>query len=204
MRRTFPLLTALALLSTLLLVGCPAGSPEEQVAAKRADFTVELNSWYATVENEAMDEMAEAVEGEAVEGEADDAGDEGEAADDAGDEMDGDAMAGDEMDGDAMSDMTGPQPHTIVFDLLVAYNGRGDALPGITLKVTHAAAGGTEKDSWLEYIELPQMTKSVPEQVAFQKEGVLFEEGDVFAVNLSKSVPAAERSQYREFQAAGN
>lgn len=194
MRRFFPLFSALALLSLLVFTGCQAASPEEQVAAKRADFTVNLNSWYAQVENVPMDDSM-AADGEEAAGDdmaADAAtGDEGEAGDDADMGMD-------------MDMATGPQPHTIVFDLLVAYNGRGEALSGVTVKVTQADGAGEEKGSWLEYLELPKMTKGVPEQVGFQMEGIAFEEGDVFAVTLTKSVPADERSQYREFQEAGS
>ncbi|MDA8016201.1 MAG: hypothetical protein MPN21_02035 [Thermoanaerobaculia bacterium] len=204
MRRFFSLLTAFALLS-LLLAGCQAGSPEEQVAAKRAQYTVSLNSWYPELENEAVDEAADSEAGDEVaEGEAAETPTpEGEAAETPTPVGDG---AGDEASTDvAIVDLVpGPQPHTIVFDLLVLYDGRGEALQGITVEVTQAGASGAEKASWLEYLELPAMSKGVSEQVGFQKTGVLFEEGDVFAVNLNKSVPPAERSQYREFQSAGS
>ena len=194
MRRFSPLLLVLAIL--LAFTACQQRSPEEQVAAKRAEYTVELNSWYAQVENVSL---------EATEEPIDEAGADGETA------ADGDGMADDEMAegeaGDEMADemvMTGPQPHTIVFDLLVLFDGRGEPLHGVTVKVTQADGTGTEKESWLQYLEMPPMTKGVPEQVGFQLEGVPFQEGEVFAVTLSKNVPAEERSQYREFQSAGS
>lgn len=197
MRRFIPLLSAVVLLSLLVLTGCQAGSPEDQVAAKRAQFTVTLNSWYAQVENKAMDEAMDEM---TAEGE----GAEGEAAESEGGDAEGEAGEEADMEDMDMGFFTGPQPHTIVFDLLVAYGGRGDALSGLTVKVTQADAAGEEKNAWLQTLELPKMTKGVPEQVGFQMEGILFEEGDVFAVTLNKAVPVEERSEYPEFQSAGS
>jgi hypothetical protein len=178
------------------------------VAATRAQYTVELNSWYAQVENasmeEPMDEMGAEGEDAAAEGEDAAASDEADAADATGDATAEDGMAEEMADEMAMS---GPQPHTIVFDLLVLYDGRSEPLPGLTVKVTQAAsaeANAEEVDSWLQYLEMPStMMKGVPEQIGFQLEGVPFEEGNVFAVTLVKGVPAEDRSEYREFQEAG-
>lgn len=203
MRRSHLYLAAL-IVSCLVLVGCPAGSPEEQVAAKRALYTVELNSWYAEAESEPVDETVEIpVEGE-----------EAAAEDDAGQVMDVDEAdepnaadeiaAEDEGEGPDVTVAAGPELHTIVFDLLVLYDGRDEPLPGLTVEVTHAGADGQEKGSWLQYLEMPNIAKGVSKQVGFQREGVVFEEGDVFAVNVNKNVPADLRSEYREFQTAGN
>ena len=198
MRRFSPLILALAFL--LVFTACQQLTPEEQVAAKRAEYTVELNSWYAEVENVSLEEPV----AEMAEEGAEEAAAEAEAGD-----MDEDGMAGDDMAAgeDGAAAMAGPQPHVIVFDLLALFDGRGEPLPGLTVKVTQAASAepsAEEVGSWLQYLEMPPMTKGVPEQVSFQLEGVLFEDGNVFAVNLVKSVPTEERSQYREFQSAGN
>lgn len=194
------LVTALAIL--LVFTACQQLSPEEQVAAKRAEYTVKLNSWYPEVENESLEATEEAMD------EADGEGDMAAEGDEAGDEMaegeSGDEMAGDDLAGDTA--MAGPQPHTIVLDLLVLYNGRGEPLPGLTVKVTQVASAdenAEEIGSWLQYLDMPPMTKGVSEQIGFQLEGVPFEQGNLFAVSLVKNVPAEERSQYREFQSTG-
>ena len=200
MRHSIALFAALSLL-LVLLVACQPGSPEERVLAERARYTVELNSWYAEVENAPVEETVEVPVGEeGAEGQApaDDAEAAGDEAENAAEEI----AEEDTEDADVVV-AAGPQLHTIVFDLLVLYNGR-DPLPGLTVEVTHAGADGEEKGSWLEYLEMPDITKGVSKQVGFQRAGVLFEEGDVFAVLVEPNVPADVRSEYREFQAAGD
>jgi hypothetical protein len=196
-------LSVFASIMLLTLVGCQAKSPEEQVAEKRAKHSVDLNGWYPKVENAAMDAAmdAEATGDMAADDMAGEAGGDMAGADMAGDDMAGHDMTGDEMAGEEM--MTGPQPHTIVFDLLVHYDGRGDSLPGITVDVTQAGADGQEKGSWLQFLDTPGIAKGSSKQIAFEIPGVLFEEGDVFAVTLNQNVAAADRSKYREFSTAG-
>lgn len=195
------LLAALASITLLTLVACQAKSPEEQVAEKRARYTVDLNGWYAKVENAAMEET---MDGDmADESATEDAGD--AAADEAA--MAGEDTAGEDIAGDELAAgeiLAGPQAHTIVFDLLVHYDGRGDALPGITVEVTQAGADGTEKGSWLQFLDIPGIAKGSSKQVGFELPGVQFSDGDVFAVTLNKNVAAADRSNYREFSTAGN
>lgn len=204
MRRFSPLPLVLFTVLAVLFVftACKQLTPEEQVAAKRAKYTVELNSWYAQVENASMEEPIDEMGAGGEDGAAE--GEDAAASDDA------DATAEQGMAEEMAEDMamSGPQPHTIVFDLLVLYDGRGEPLSGLTVKVTQAASAdpnAEEIDSWLQYLEMPStMTKGVPEQIGFQLEGVPFEEGNVFAVSLVKNVPAEERSEYREFQEAGS
>lgn len=209
MRRFSPLPIVLvtALATLLVFTACQQASPEEQIAAKRAEYTVKLNSWYPEVENVSLEVTEEPMdaEGDAA-AEGDEAGDEmaEDKAEDMAEGESGDDTAGDDLAGDTA--MAGPQPHTIVLDLLVLYDGRGEPLPGLTVKVTQVASAdenAEEIGSWLQYLEMPPMTKGVSEQVGFQLEGVPFEQGNLFAVSLVKNVPAEERSQYREFQSAG-
>lgn len=185
MRRPIPLVLALLLVaSTFALVGCQQLSPEEEVAQKRSLYTVELNSWFVKepppeeIVEEAVEETVEEIEEEQLEA----------------------TTPADEVE---IVEPEEPEPRTIFFDLIVLWDGRGEPLPGITVEVSHMGADGEEKGSWLEWLEIPKIVKGSTEQVSFEREGVLFEEGDQFAVTLESHVPPEERDRYREFAMAG-
>lgn len=192
----FPFLV-LALLSSTLLVACQPKSPEEQVADTRAQYTVKLNSWYANVENEPVEPM----DGDSED--AEDGSEDASAPSEDPEVTESEVAEGEEEDA-ASELVTGPQPHTVVFDLLVVYDGRDEPLPGVTVRVSHAGPDGAEKGSWLEFLEMADIPKGTSHQVGFEKQDVLFEDGDQFAVTLEKSVAPADYAQYPEFASAGN
>ena len=184
---------SLVALFLLTLSGCAPQSPEERVAAIRAQYTVRLESFTvkeptpefpeapAEEEAEAVEAEAGAVEAEAVEPEA----------------------APEDLDlGEPEEIASGPRPMDVVLHLLVGFGGE-ESLPGITVEVTQADPFGKEKEPTLLYIETAGMVKSDVKQVDLKLEGVEFEDGDGFSVLLSQAVPAAERSKYREFAEAG-
>lgn len=185
MRRTLFLVPALFLVvSTFALVGCQQLTPEEEVAQKRSQYTVELNSWFVKepppeeIVEEAVEETAEEIQEEQLE----------------------ETTPADEVE---IVEPEEPEPQTIFFDLIVLWDGRGEPLPGITVEVSHVGADGEEKGSWPEWLEIPDIVKGSTKQVSFEREGVIFEEGDQFAVTLESSVPPEERDRYREFATAG-
>ncbi|MEM8931812.1 MAG: hypothetical protein AAGE94_11600 [Acidobacteriota bacterium] len=196
----FPVLLSLALTVSLLTIGCQPKSPEQQVADARSRYVVELQSFFAKVdETEAADPAADAMDAEAGEaGEADPAAEAAEVAD-------GEAAEGEATDGEAEVVEPEPQPTTIFFDLMVFLDGP-TALPGLTVEITRLGLDGAEKDVWLRYVELPKMIKGETQQVSFEEDVMDFADGEGFSVNLQSVVPAERQGEYREFAefAAGN
>ena len=177
--RTFPL-SALAVVSALLAAGCPEKSPEMQIAEQRAKYTVKLNSFIPKTPQEGASEFAAAVAAEAV---AEEAAAEGEGAE------------------EEMAEPEGPASTTVLFDLLVNYDGREAPLPGITLDITHADPFEKEKGAYRYWIETADMVRGQMKQFSFEYEVPNFETGDVFSVELRSYVPPEELGDYREFAA---
>lgn len=193
--RCLPLL----LLLLVTLVACQPKTPAEKVAAARASYVVELNSWFP--QEPEPEPLAEPVEGEdAADGEA--------AAEEPAEEAaaEGEATEGEAADGDALEvvdvDDVAPRQVNIFFDLIVLFEG-DDPLPGLTLEVSQADSGGAEKQSWRHYQELSAHIKGETKQESFTLEGVEFTEGDQFSVTVRKVVPPEEHGEYREFASAG-
>ncbi|MEM7587566.1 MAG: hypothetical protein AAF560_29530, partial [Acidobacteriota bacterium] len=140
-------------------------------------------------------EMAEAgAEGDPAGGSAEGAAVAAEAAVAEGEE----AAEGEEM----MEVEAGPQLRPIFFDLIVRFDGY-DALPGITVDITHADAFQKEKEVFRHWLDTTGMAKSDTRQIDFILEDIEFEDGDVFSVMLRETVPSEERGEYREFAEAG-
>ncbi len=204
MRQIFShsLVLLLAILFVLTLPGCGPSSPEAQVTATRAQYTVRLESFSvkepvmeeAVMAEPAMEEASEMAEVAAVAVAAEAAAAEAEE----GEEGEGGEMGADEMD---LEEASGPQPKDIVLHLLVRFNG-DTALPGITVEVTQQDPFGKEKEPTLEWIDTAGMSKSDVKQVDLVLEGLEYEDGDGFSVLLSQAVPAEERGQYREYAEA--
>ena len=180
---------AAALLVLLLpLAACAPGSPEEKVAATRAEYKIELNSWRAKkpaepAAAEVPEEGAVAEASEAAAAAVTEGGEEG-------------------GEGSEEEVATGPMPTDILFDLVVYFKGR-KSLAGITVDITHAAASQEEKAVIHHYIETAGIVSGETRQVDFVLEGLEFEEGDVFAVEVAPGVPA-DLSNYREFSETGS
>ena len=195
MRQSPTLVTCLLVLFAVVATGCVPSSPEEQVAAARAQYSVKLESFTAEEPPAApvIEEPAAAEEAVAEAAVAAVAATAEEAAE--GEE----GFEG--MEEEAPPE-TGPQPTNVILHLLVRFGG-AEALPGITVEVTQADPFGKEKEPTLHWIETAGMTKSDVKQHDLRLEGVEFEDGDAFAVTLREVVPAEQRSQYREFSEAG-
>lgn len=193
-------LPLLALLTLLLgaVIACQPKSPEEKIAAERAAYTVELNSWFP---REPEPEVTGDAEGEAAEGEA--AAEATAVAE--GEEAAGEAAPAEGEEGELEVvdvDAAGPRMVNVFFDLIVLFEG-DDPLPGLTLDISQADSGGAEKQSFRHYQELPAHIKGETKQVSFELEGIEFAEGDQFSVALRKVVPPEEQGEYREFASAG-
>ena len=190
--RQIPRLVILCLLAlaALAVVACGPGSPEEKVAATRAQYTVRLESFTAQDPAPAVEEAAPAEEGAVA----------GEAAAVAAEEAAPVEEATEGME-EEVGEVSGPRPMDVVLHLLVRFGGT-EALPGITVEVTQADPFGKEKEPTLHWIETAGMSKSDVKQVDLELEGVEFEDGDAFSVLLREVVPAEQHSQYREFAEA--
>lgn len=191
LRHVTSVLVALAALSA---VACGPGSPEEQIAAARAQYTVRLESFTAEQPAPEVDEMAPTAVAEEAAGAAEAVAVAAEAAAEA-ESGESEAMA------EEVPEESGPKPTDIILHLLVRFGGE-EALPGITVEVTQADPFGKEKEPTLHWIETAGMTKSDVQQIDLELEGVEFEDGDAFSVLLSQHVPPEERGQYREFAEA--
>lgn len=181
-------LTSLCLaVLVLMVVGCKPLSPEQKVAAARAQYTVTLTSFMPKEPDpeEEEDMIAEAAEGVAVAAEA--AAVAGEAAEE--------TTEGEEMEEE---EEPGPRPANILLDLLVRFNGE-EALPGITVEIAQAGPSGQEKATYLEYIETGGIRTGEERQVPVTLAVDNFEDGDAFSIEWNAFVPPEEQGEYREF-----
>jgi len=86
----------------------------------------------------------------------------------------------------------------ILLDLLLERDGVGEPIPGITLDVSMADAQGVEKAHRRVWVEAAGLGPGGL-QTAITLEGLPFEPGDGFYVEVRSPVPEAERTEYREF-----
>jgi len=185
--RTLRPLFPLFLVATLAVVyaGCAPSSPEEQIAKSRSEYEVEISSWKVlsppAAEGAGEAEMAEGEEAAAAGGEESMA---------EGEEPMGEKSMGEEP-------MAEPAGVSIQFDLVVYLRGR-DMLKGLTVDLTQADANQQEKAVYRQWVDTSNVLKGSPGQVTFVLEGIVMEEGDVFAATIAPGVPA-DLSAYREF-----
>ena len=180
-----------------LLTGCGPKSPEQQVADTRAQYVVQLNTW--APREPVVEEVAEEPAAEdAAEG---DTGTESTVEEAAGGDQGSDDQGSDDQE--MAMEIAGPRPMTIFFDLIVRFDG-DEALPGITVDVTHADPFEQEKGAYRQWIDTAGMAKRDTRQISFVLEGIEFEDGDTFSVLLRAHVPLEERGDYREFVEAGS
>lgn len=165
----------------LLPMACRQLSPEQRVQGLRAQYTAELNSFYVEPAEEETSEEA-MQEGETA----------GEEAEEAATAEEGEEVAEEEA-----------VPQNVVLDILVSTEAL-EYLPGITLDVSQADAAGNEKNHWRVWVDTSQVVRGPGTQVTKVLEGVDYEEGDGFAVEVRPAVPAEERGEYREFSEAGS
>jgi hypothetical protein len=99
-----------------------------------------------------------------------------------------------------VQDDPGTGTQRIVLDVLVDWSG-SDPLPGLTLDVSMADPAGAEKVRRRVWVETAQLRRG-GEQLALVLDGLPWQPGDGFFVEVRTPVPAAERGEYREFGAA--
>lgn len=194
---TLPSRAALCVAALAILVaGCGPQSPEERVAAARAQYIVDLKGWMPQ-EPEPVDVMEEALiqEGEAIAEAAEASAMAAEATAEAVEEY---AEEGEEGIEEGVEEETGPRTVDVLFDIIVRFNGSGTSLPGITAEVIHSDPLDEEKATYRAYIDTAGMAKGESRQLDFVLEGLEVEEGDGFAVDLVEGVPA-DLGEYREF-----
>ncbi|MCL4837558.1 MAG: hypothetical protein KJ058_06315 [Thermoanaerobaculia bacterium] len=94
-----------------------------------------------------------------------------------------------------------PPRQEVLLDILVRRNGK-EALSGLTLDLSVAGPGGTEKARRQLWVDTSGIGKGVEAQLAVTVADLDYQPGDGFHVEVRHPIPAAERGAYREFGAA--
>ncbi len=88
----------------------------------------------------------------------------------------------------------------IVLDVLVQWDG-DQPLDGVTVDLSVADAAGREKASRRLWVDTRGLSKGPGRQVTLTLSDLPYLAGDGFFVEVRAPIPAAERPQYREFEA---
>ncbi|MEM7048842.1 MAG: hypothetical protein AAF604_04245 [Acidobacteriota bacterium] len=157
----------------LLMQGCAAKSPEEQVAELRSGYEATLNGFVVVQEPLMTEEVPVDDETVATEEEATEEGD---------------------VDAE-------PAPVEVRQDVkldIMIYNSNYEKLPGLTLDVSQGTAAG-EKNHWRIWVDTADLGKGSRQAYVHTLEDIDHVEGDGYAVEVRASVPVEERGEYREF-----
>jgi hypothetical protein len=107
-----------------------------------------------------------------------------------------DAAAGSEG---GAAEASAPRVRTdAILDILVSSAGK-EQLPGLTLDIAHLDAERRAKDRCTVWVETASLAPGQSTQVTHTLDNVAWATGDAYTVEVRKSIPAAERSGYREF-----
>lgn len=171
----------LSMTLVLLVAGAcgPPKSPEEKVAEMRAKYDAMLNGFVveqAPVEEPMAAEMSEEMATEAAEP----------------------AMAD---EGEAMAEAE-PVPllQDVILDILVSTTSR-ETLSGLTVDITQVDGNQDVKQTWRVYLDTSAVHRGPGTQITHRLEGVDYQEGDGFNVEVRHPVPPEERGDYQELQA---
>ena len=104
--------------------------------------------------------------------------------------------------GFVVKDVPGTDRPEVLLDVLLRNDGRG-SLPGITLDVSMAGAGGAEKAHRKVYVST-QGSDPGGVQISLTLDDLPFTQGDGFSVEVRSTVPPGDRAQYREFGEPGD
>ena len=174
-RRSFYCFAALfVLLAVAGLPACSRLTPEQKVAMLRSYYEARLSSFLVQEKTVAMDAASAGTTGE----------DEASAA------------------GAEPLAVVPPVPArpAVLLDIELRWDGR-ERLPGITLDISQAAAGGGEKATWRLWVDTSQLERGPGLQLTHVLEDVDYQDGDGFAVEVRHPIPVEELGQYREFAA---
>ncbi len=174
-----------ALIAAALVSGCASKTPLEQALESRAAYKANLNSFFVR-ETPLVDAAAEA---EVVEAEADD-----EAVEEAVEEAVGE-------DGEPL-EVEVPTRTDAVLDIIVQHD-TADPLPGVTLDITMVDGERNEVGHWTVYVDTEGLPKANQRPVTHILEGVDYEEGYGFNVEVRDGIPPAEYGDYQELSGLG-
>lgn len=165
----------------ILLVSCASQTPVEKVAASRAEYKATLNSFFVKESPlEVVAPEADEVEGEESEGAADE-----------------DPMEG--VEGEEAPPMEVPVRQDAVLDIIVQHD-TAHPLDGITLDISMVDGAQKELESWRRWIDTTGLPKANQRPYSMVFEGVAYEEGYGFFVEVRSPIGESERGEYREFE----
>jgi hypothetical protein len=170
----------LSLVAVLLASGCPQQPPEVKIAETRNQYFLEPTGM-----------LVQEIEAE-VSSEDFESGDVGEA-----EEPPAEEMAGDE---EGSMEPEGARTVKVLFDLVVRFDGLREALPGITIEISHSDPFDKEKAHYRQWIETAGMKKGNARQISFEREIPDYESGDKFSIEYREHIPREEWGDYKEFE----
>ncbi len=176
----------------LISLACQTQTPEQMVNELRGQYSVQSTSFLP------QQQLSDASE-------ADAALHEGEEADSTVTGTETAAASGDDeaasieetVDEDGFA-LSGPQPTSILFDIVLMFEGR-KPLPGLTLDIVHSDPFEKVKENRRHFIETANLIKGDVLQQDFVLEDFNFEDGDQFTIEIRPSIPLEEQGEYREF-----
>ncbi len=164
----------LAVLVVVSLGGCASKTPVEQALESRAAYKATLNSFF--VKETPLAEMPAAVEEEAEAGAASDA---------------------EAPEGEQPVEVPIPTRRDAMLDIIVQHDSR-DPLAGLTLDITMVDGGENEVGHWKLWVDTEGLPKANQRTVTHVLEGVDYEEGYGFNVEVRQGIPPSEYGDYRE------
>ncbi len=174
----FGMSLALVIGALLIATGCAKKSPLEQLVENRARYSAEINGFYVEA-NPLIADVAEAEEEMAGEPEAEEEGEVEEA----------------EVEPVEVI-------QTVHLDILLRHDSF-EKLPGVTVDIVHVDPDLNEKNRWRVWFDTSKVERANPTQYSHALEGVDYEEGDGFNVEVRHPIPEGERGDYREFANPG-
>ncbi len=185
------LFCAFTLVVVLLASGCPQQPPEVRIAETRTQYFLEPTGLLVQeIEAEAAAEVAAEVAAEAAVAEE-------------AEVMEGEAAAEGAMEGEGEEgtlEEQGPRTVTVLFDLIVRFDGLRESLPGITIEIVHTDPFDKEKARYRQWVETDGMEKGNARQLSFEREIPDYESGDEFSIEFREHIPREEWGDYREFE----
>ena len=175
-------------LGLITVLACKQLTPEEELLQARSRYEATLNNFIVTQ----VPLVAEIPEGEAIEGE-------GAEAEPAEATAPGDDSVGEvEAEGEEVLGEEVPVRQDVTVDLTIRHESDNE-LDGITVDF-YMSDGSQEVANWKVWFDTGAVRADTPGvQFSHTFEDVDYQEGYGFAAEIRSPVPAAERSEYREF-----
>lgn len=183
-RRTVPFAAA-AVIAAATLAACAAQSPEERVAALRAEYEASLNSFQVREQPVEPPPVRAPVEEAA-------AGPPG-----------AEPIAG---EGEPVEPEPAPAAPEVRQDVLldiVIHNRSDERLPGLTLDVEQVDAQGEPKTSYRIWVDTSNIGPGSQGAISHRLEDVDYAPEDGFQVEVRQAIPPEQRGEYRELSEAG-